>query len=96
MVVVGGVGVWSWCGGVWCGEVYLCGGVGEADAMDSARSLKAWNSAGPLSWTSGWLSSQALCMDVGRSTCTFSSTCVVYLYVCRSCARKHRMHALPT
>lgn len=40
--------------------------VGEADAMDSARSLKAC--AGPLSWTSGWLSSQALCMDVGRST----------------------------
>lgn len=88
---MGGVGVWC---GVWCGEVYLCGGVGEADAIDSARSLKAWNSAGPLSWTSGWLSSQALCMDVGRST--FSSTCVVYLYVCRSCARKHRMHALPT
>lgn len=51
-----------------CGAVKCICVVGEADAMDSARSLKAWNSAGPLSWTSGWLSSQALCMDVGRST----------------------------
>lgn len=86
---MGGVGVWC---GVWCGEVYLCGGVGEADAMDSARSLKAWNSAGPLSWTSGWLSSQALRMDVGRSTLVQH----VLYNVCRSCTRKHRMHALPT
>lgn len=78
------------CGAVKCICVV---GEDEADAMDSARSLKAWNSAGPLSWTSGWLSSQALCMDVGRSTLPPSSTCVVY--VCRSCARKHRMHALP-
>lgn len=75
-----------------CGAVKCICVVGEADAMDSARSLKAWNSAGPLSWTSGWLSSQALCMDVGRSTLVRH----VLYNVCRSCTRNHRMHALPT
>lgn len=42
---MGGVGVWC---GVWCGEVYLCGGVGEADAMDSARKSKGVEQRGTV------------------------------------------------